>query len=131
MLETLETTPGVVHIQSSHTMSGGEIHIASIGEKLLIAAIGNDATNVLIDSDTKIDSDIDGVPDNDIDNKNSPSYGDGTAFEISTRDARTHTRSIRITLMKNNEKIGSRDIKLIFDSIPDTSLVVETGLTSS
>lgn len=64
--------------------------------------MGNTGSVYKIDTDIRIDSDLDGVPDNDTDNKDHSSYTDGSAYTISDFvESRVRDRTIRVTLINN------------------------------
>jgi hypothetical protein len=85
--------------------------------------MGNNADYYKIDSDIRIDSDLDGIPDNDVDNKNQSSYNDGTIYTIADfSETRIRERTIRVSIIKNGIET-SKDIKIVFDFIPETSSV--------
>jgi PKD repeat protein len=113
---------GGIAYQSSVKPIDNSIHIKGQSDKLVLSLIGNSATMYKIDSDIRIDSDLDGVPDNDSDNKDHVSYNDGSAYVISDfADARIRDRTIRVTLMDGWVVRGTQDIHLILDFVPDTT----------
>lgn len=82
---------------------------------------GNAGKSYHIDTDLKIDSDIDTISDNDIDNKESPSYEDGSVFIIDNfGSVKTRTKDMRMSIIgQNGQTIGTKDIKVIFDFIAE------------
>jgi hypothetical protein len=74
----------------------------------------------VIDIDTKIDSDLDGVPDNDKDNKDTASYTDGSVFAISNlASVKSRNREMKISLIgSDGATIASQKIPVIFNFIP-------------
>lgn len=112
---------GWVQYQSFPEAINDTIHIKNRSEHILIGMFGNEnATEYAIDTDTKIDSDMDGVPDNDFDNKDTPSFSNGSAYLIDLGDARSKERVIKIVLLKNGNTIATKNITVIFDFIADT-----------
>jgi hypothetical protein len=94
-----------------------------LSDQLNISLIGNNANYYKIDSDIRIDNDLDGIPDNDIDNKNHSSYTDGDIYSIADfSETKIRERTIRVTLMKDGVET-SQDIKIIFDFIPESATV--------
>jgi PKD repeat protein len=104
--------------------ASGAIHIASAGEKILISAFGNTAKEYIIDTDTKIDSDLDGMGDNDKDNIDTPSYSDGSVFAMTNLASVTaRNREIKITLIgENGGAVGTKVIPVVFEYIPGNNL---------
>lgn len=120
----LSSTPGNINFQSSPVAVDGIIHVSGPGEKILLSLVGNTGTRYQIDTDTRIDSNLDGVPDNDIDNKDSASYNDGSIYAIAdTSDTRIRNRTIRVSIYSGNELVGTKDIPVVFDFIPEASTV--------
>jgi PKD repeat protein len=77
MIETVMSVPGDVEIQSFPKMESGSIQIDSPGMPFLLSFYGNSGVKeYIVDADTKIDSDLDAIGDNDKDNKDSSSYTD-------------------------------------------------------
>ncbi len=122
---TLTPWSGGVIYQSSPRSTDDIIHIKWQSDKLVLSLIGNTATTYKIDSDIRIDNDLDGVPDNDIDNKDHTSYTDGSAYIISDfADTRVRERTIRVSLISGGVVTASKDISVVFDFIAE-------GLTGS
>jgi PKD repeat protein len=110
-------------VQSYPEIIDKTIHIASAGDRILLSMLGNTATSYVIDSDTSIDSDLDGIPDNDIDNVGTPSYTDGSVYVIRDFEERgKKTRTMKIVMKSGNEIMKSENITIVFDYIttPDT-----------
>lgn len=84
---------------------------------------GNGGNEYIIDTDTKIDSDLDAIPDNDKDNKETPSYTDGSVFSIGNiTDVKTRKREMKITIVGDDGKIiGTKTLEVVFDYIPDVA----------
>lgn len=111
-----------ISIQTYPTMSWDTITLKSRWDKLLLSAFGNDGTQYSIDTDTKIDSDLDGIGDNDPDNKNTPSYTDGSVYMIdSYADSKVRDHQTKITITKNGVVLWSRTINVLLDYIIDIS----------
>lgn len=111
-----------ISIQTSPLIAGDLVTLKSRWDKILLGAFWNDGTQYSIDTDTKIDSDLDGIGDNDADNKNTPSYTDGSVYMIdSYLDSKVRNHQIKITISKNGTVIGSKVINVILDYIIDLS----------
>lgn len=82
---------------------------------------GNNGDEYRIDSDTKIDSDLDAVEDNDVDNKDSPSFKDGSIFSVENiSESKVRKKEIKISIIGYDGKIlGTKKIQVIFDYIPE------------
>lgn len=119
-LKNIASQSGITY-QSSPLAIDDTIHIAGQWDKLMLSFLGNTATTYSIDTDTRIDSDLDGIPDNDIDNKWHSSYTDGTLYVISDfAENRTRERIIRIEMVQDGITIGSKNLRLILDFIPES-----------
>lgn len=107
--------------QTSPQAIDDTIHIKWQSDRLIISLLGNTtATSYAIDVDTRIDSDLDGIPDNDIDNKNHTSYTDGSTYVISDFvESRIRERTVKVTLLSNGTMIGTKDIRVILDFLPE------------
>lgn len=82
---------------------------------------GNDASNYAIDTNTLIDTSLDGIADNDSDNKDSPSYTDGSPFilyNLGSDNKREH--KIQLALIKNGVVTTTKIITVILDYISAT-----------
>ncbi len=93
--------------------------------------LGNTASNYGIDTDTMIDTSLDGTPDNDIDNKDHISYTDGSIYtfvDLAGSPKREH--KIRLTLLKDGSIIATRNITIILDYLASTK-EVNIDLTGS
>lgn len=87
-------------------------------QKVHISLYGNEATRYVIDTDIDIDSVIDGTTDNDIDNKDSPSYTDGSLFIVPEfTGVSKRKRDMKITLYNGDTLIQSKIIHLVFDFV--------------
>ena len=132
-IEDISTTySGGIYVQSFPQIVANQIHIHSRWDKVLLSMFGNSGGTVFaIDTNTKIDSDTNGTPDDDIDNKDYPSYTDGSVFPIETSDLKVHSQRVRLTVLKNGTILGYREIDLIADYIADTSDESIHNLTST
>jgi hypothetical protein len=109
--------------QSFPEATNDTIHVASPTDKVLISLFGNANINeYAIDTDTRIDSDLDGITDNDKDNKDSSSYTDGSVFAINDfSSTKIKEREMKITLFQGGTPIATKTITMIFDFIKDTT----------
>lgn len=123
MIEEVARSPDSINIQSYPAIEGDTIKILSPGDKLLISMHGNGGSTYAIDTDTKIDSDLDAIEDNDIDNKDSPSLKDGGIFSIERIfESKVHKKEMKITIKGDDGKIlKTKNIQVIFDYIPEVS----------
>lgn len=110
-----------ISYQSSPQAIDNTVHIKWQSDRLILSFFGNNNANTYkVDTDTRIDSDLDGVTDNDADNKNHSSYTEGGAYVISDfTDTRVRERMVRVTLMSGNTVLWTQDIKIVFDFIPE------------
>lgn len=130
-ISTIDITPSLIedvvrltddiNIQSYPTLEGDTIKILNPGDKLLLSMHGNNGDEYRIDSDTKIDSDLDAVEDNDVDNKDSPSFKDGSIFSVENiSESKVRKKEIKISIIGYDGKIlGTKKIQVIFDYIPE------------
>ncbi len=78
-------------------------------------------THYGVDFDIAIDSDLNGGKDDDIDNKNDPSYTDGVPLEITLNDSRE--QKVRVMLLRaDGGVIDSKDITIVKQYITETSV---------
>lgn len=115
------TLSGGIYLQSYPVIENDTIHVASRGENVLLSLYGNAGTNYAIDTNTNIDSDTNGTPNDDIDNKDFPSYIDGSVFVFDSTNMKTHSQKMKLSVLKNGTIIGSREVEIIADFIADTS----------
>lgn len=117
-----EVTGSWVYYQSSPKAENDTIHIKGSSDKLLLSLLGNAASRYVIDTDISIDSDLDGVTDNDADNKNVASYTDGSVFVVSDFwGSRNREQKMKVTLFQWNTVIQTKILTLVFDFISDTT----------
>ena len=92
---------------------------------MIVSFFGNrGGTRYEIDQNTDIDSDLDGISDNDVDNKDSSSYTDGSAYAITDFSVNeSPTRTIKITGFAGNTPIGSKILSIKLGYIKTTSSV--------
>lgn len=99
-IEDISSMSGLLY-QSSPKAESDTIHIKSSAEKILLSMIGNSATRYAVDTDITIDSDLDGIPDNDADNKDLPSHNDGSVFVMKDfTSSRGREQKMKITLFQ-------------------------------
>lgn len=91
------------------------------GQKVMLALWMNPWNRYSIDTNTAIDTDLDGVPDNDEDNKWTDSYNNGAPFFIS-RGERPLARkqNVKITIYESGKIVGTKMITLIFPFISES-----------
>lgn len=108
------------------------ITLKSRGEKAYISLFGNEGNRYDIDNDIKIDNDLDGSPDNDIDNKDSTSSDWWVYLLTGPNDTpKTHERKIKISVVKNNVTVWFKVVTLVFDYIPNTTDVAPSDIVTS
>lgn len=82
------------------------------------------AVKYVIDTDIKEDSDLNGDPSDDANNKGTDSYTSGSPYSIKNFDTKKE-RTIRVTLFDaSGKKLGTRDIKIILAYV-DGKVVAE------
>ena len=126
------STQSGISIQTYPQIDADTITLKSPTDTLILSAFGNDGTQYSIDTDTKIDSDLDGIGDNDSDNKDTPSYTDGSAF-VMTRlgESKIRTRQMKISVIKNGAVLWARTVSVVLDYIADTSGIQANDLSGS
>lgn len=84
-IEEITSSGSDISYQTSPKATNDTIHLKNSSDKILLSMLGNPTTitRYAIDTNTSIDSDLDGIGDNDADNKNLPSYNDGSVFSLS------------------------------------------------
>lgn len=94
------------------------IHLKNSSDRLFLylgESKGN-AVEYRIDTDVKTDSDLNGTPDDDIDNKGTDSYTTGAPFVIKEFPTNVKERTIRISLYDGSKSlIETQDIKVMLD----------------
>lgn len=131
-LSKLETISGSGLLYQSYPRSTEDvITVKNPSDSVMISMLGNTASNYGIDTDTMIDTSLDGTPDNDIDNKDHISYTDGSIYtfvDLAGSPKREH--KIRLTLLKDGSIIATRNITIILDYLASTK-EVNIDLTGS
>ena len=72
---------GVVY-QSYPRATNDTITVKNPSDIIRISLLGNTGSTFAIDTDTTIDSSLDGIADNDADNRDAPSYTDGQIYSL-------------------------------------------------
>ena len=129
ILKNIETIApsenGEIVYQSFPKAENDVITISDPSQVVKLSLFGNTATAYAIDTDLDMDGtgdNMDGVTDNDIDNREHQSYQDGSLFTISDFSyARTRERKIKITLYDGVTPTKTKTIKLLLDFIPENS----------
>jgi PKD repeat protein/type IV secretory pathway VirB2 component (pilin) len=117
-----EITGSDIQIQSAPQIQNDTIHVRGAWDKVLLSMLGNTASRYTIDTNIEIDSDLDGIPDNDADNKGLASFDDGSLFVMKDfNTSRAREQKIKVTLFQGNTPIQSKTITLVFDFLPESS----------
>ena len=125
------TSSGWIVYQSSPVAVDDVIHINASNQKVLLSLVWNEEWEYRIDSDTSIDSDLDGAADNDFDNNGTVSSREGTPFVIDGFEGtKSRTRKIKVTLFKNNTPVQSKIITLSFDYIKKSTTASSEEMTT-
>ncbi len=98
------------------------ITVKNPSDAIIISMFGNNVSNYAIDTDAMIDTSLDGIPDNDSDNKDDASYTDGSPYviyNIGNNNKREHT--LRLALIKDGVVVSTRPITIILDYISSTA----------
>jgi PKD repeat protein len=131
-LSQLETISGTGILYQSYPRAVNDtITVKNPGDTVLLSMYGNTSTNYAIDTDTLIDTSLDGTPDNDTDNKNDASYTDGSPYvlhDLSSTNKRE--RKIALSLISSGSVVATRTITVILDYIASTS-EADISLTGS
>ena len=122
-LSKIETISGTgVLYQSYPRAINDTIKVKNPSDAVLISMFGNIASNYAIDTDTMIDTSLDGTPDNDADNKEDASYADGSVYTLhDLASSNKKERKIQLSLVKDGSVIATRTITIILDYIASTS----------
>ncbi len=129
ILKNIETIApsenGDIVYQSFPKAENDVITISDPSQVVKLSLFGNKATAYAIDTDLDMDGtgdNMDGVTDNDIDNREHQSYQDGSLFTISDFSyARARERKIKITLYDGVTPTKTKTIKLLLDFIPENT----------
>jgi hypothetical protein len=100
------------------------IHIQDSSEKLYLYLGESQGTIAKygIDTDIAVDSNLNGDPTDDIDNKGTDSSVNGSVFTIKSSDVSAKEKTMRLNLYdSNNAVIATKDIKVIYDFISSPS----------
>lgn len=106
--------------QSFPRSNNDTITVKNPGDTVTLSMLGNTATNYAIDTDTTIDTSLDGTPDNDADNKDDASYADGSIYTLNDTNGNKRERTLRLSLIKDGTVISTRTITLVLDYIANT-----------
>lgn len=94
------------------------IHIENSNDKLYLY-LGESKGTIAkygIDIDTSVDSNLNGDPVDDIDNKGTPSSINGNVFALKSSDVSAKEKTMRLSLYdSNNTIIATKDIKVVYD----------------
>ena len=119
----IETITGDgLRYQSYPKSNNDVITLKNPTDTIILSMLGNNASNYSIDTNTLIDTSLDGTPDNDSDNKSDPSYTDGwtySIYNIGSDNKREH--KIKLALIKDGAITDTRIITVILDYISATS----------
>jgi cytoskeletal protein RodZ len=100
------------------------VHLATPDQKLFVY-LGESKGNIkkyAIDTNVDIDSDLDGIKDNDADNAGTDSERKGLTFAIKSWDSKTKQRTVRLALYgEGNKLIESKDLQVILDFANESS----------
>lgn len=117
-LKLKKSTDPIVYFSFPAADNNDTIHIPNSMDKLSLY-LGESKGNIAkyaIDTDILVDSNLNGDPADDIDNKGTDSSAKGSIFTIKNTDATAKERTMRITLYDlNNVVIATKDIKVIYD----------------
>ncbi len=106
--------------QSSPLSLDNTIHISGPGQKVLISLVWNPGTKYVIDEDISIDSDLDGIGDNDVDNTETASLSDGSVFSMQDFGINgKRNRIMKVSVFSWNVITYSENIKLVLDYLPE------------
>ena len=107
------------------------VHITNSTDKLYVYLGESKASNVTkygIDTDISVDSNLNGDPADDIDNKGTDSSIKGNVFAIKNIDVMAKEKTMRLSLYDtNNTVIATKDIKVMYDFVTATSTEVLAG----
>ena len=109
------------------------IHITDSTEKLFLY-LGESKGAIAkygIDTDISVDSDLNGTPDDDIDNKGTDSVKNGTIFTLKSSAVFAKKKVMRISLYDANDAVlETKDITVIYDFLSDTDTESLSGSLS-
>lgn len=115
------------------TADNDTIHIQSSTDRLYLY-LGESKGTIAkygIDTDTSMDSNLNGDPSDDIDNKGTDSSVNGSVFAIKSTDVTTKEKTMRFNLYDaNNTVIAAKDIKVVYDFVAGISTESLSGSTT-
>ena len=110
------------------------VHIQSPSDKLYIYLGESKNSGVAkygIDTDIAVDSNLNGDPADDLDNKGSDSALNGSVFAIKSNDVTAITKTMRLSLYDaNNTVIATKDLKVVYDFVTGDATLALSGTTA-
>lgn len=109
------------------------IHIQNSADKLYLylGESKENATKYGIDTDTSVDSNLNGDPADDIDNKGTDSSVNGSVFTLKSSDVTAREKTMRLSLYDaSNTIIATKEIKVVYDFVTSVSVESLSGATS-
>lgn len=106
------------------------IHVSDPTDKVFVYLGESKGTiaKYAIDTDTRVDSDLNGETWDDIDNRGTDSATNGSPFVIKNTDSSIKERLIRLTIYDGDRKvIGTKDVKIIYDFVDDSMAQTLSG----
>jgi hypothetical protein len=92
---------------------------------LYLGASKGDFKYYSIDFDTRVDSDLNGTKDDDIDNLNTETYENGAPIKITLNDNKT--QNIKVSLLDADKKVvSSQEIKVTKDYIKEENIDLDS-----
>jgi len=118
-LSKIETISGSGLLYQSFPKSNNDIiTIKNQNDTVMLSMLGNEGDSYSIDDDILIDSNLDSIADNDDDNKDDPSYTDGSLYIFQNLDSKNkRERKIQLTVKKNGAIISTRTVTIVLDYI--------------
>ncbi len=131
-LSSLPTVKDGVEVISIPELIDDTITVKNKSDRVALWLFTNEATRYVIDEDSLIDSDLNGVGDDDADNKNTDSYTKGSPYILtSLGDANTRERNMKVSIYDGQTLRGSHIIHLILDYIAPSSNEAMSGSSLS
>ena len=122
-LKIKKSTDNVIYF-SYPSADNDVIHITNNTDKLYLY-LGESKGTIAkygIDTDVSLDSNLNGNPADDIDNKGTDSSVNGNVFVIKSSDVTAKEKTMRLSLYdSNNTVIGTKDIKIVYDFVTSPS----------
>lgn len=109
------------------------IHITDPSEKLslYLGESKGGAAKYGIDTDILVDSNLNGDPADDMDNKGTDSSVNGSVFTLKSFDVSAKEKTMRLSLYDaNNAVIATKDIKVVYDFVDGTVAETLSGTTA-